>query len=65
VVRNKKRTTAAINRAKRLWQRQQRWMVLGAMFEKPFDQRTPEEIAITRYGLYSAIREFFFNGVAA
>jgi hypothetical protein len=59
-VRNKKRTAHAKAQAQRLRQRQQRWARLAALWGKPFEERTPQEIDATRIGICYSIRVFHF-----
>ena len=47
----KQKTVSAINRARRLRIRQQRWVKIAALFDKPLEQRTADERYTTNYGI--------------
>ena len=52
----KQKTVSAINRARRLRIRQQRWVKIAALFDKPLEQRTADERYTTNYGICGAVR---------
>lgn len=58
-MKNKKKSVAAVNRAKRLRERQQRWAKLAALWEKPYADRTPQERHATNFGICFSARETF------